>query len=519
MIPSPLRSLRGGIHERLDHDFELACDVCVIGSGAGGAVVAARLAEKGHQVVLLEEGPYRDLRSFRMDEGEAYRDLYQDRGTRSTRDLAITVLQGRAVGGSALVNWTTCFRLPDRVLERWARDFGVEGLTPEALEPHFEAVEARLSISEWPASMANANNRVLLEGCQKLGYEVNPLRRNVRGCANLGYCGMGCPTDAKQAMHLTYIPDALERGMQLFANLRAERIEVRRGLATEVLGLGLDPTTGRPTGRQLRIRPKVVIASAGALNTPTLLLRSDLDDGKVGKRTFLHPTLAMSSFFDERVDGFYGAPQSIGSHHFAERGEGKLGFFLETPPIHPMLAATASPSFGEAQLDLMSRLAQMQALIALAIDGFLPEEEGGTVTLDEKGRMRFDYPIGAPLIEAFRAASVEMARIQLAAGAREVRSLHLEPVVVRDEADLEKLERAPYGALHHSIFSAHQMGGCPMGEDAEVCVVDSRLRHRRAQNLYVVDGSVFPTSLGVNPSETIYALAHWAAEHISEAVW
>lgn len=513
-----IRSLRGGIHERLDHDFELDCDVCIVGSGAGGAVVGARLAEKGHRVVVLEEGPYRDRASFRMDEGEAYRDLYQDRGLRSTQDLAITVLQGRAVGGSALINWTTCFRLPDAVLRRWERDFGVRGLRPEVLAPHFEAVEARLSIAEWPASAANENNRVLLEGCRKLGYEVNPLRRNVRGCANLGYCGMGCPTDAKQAMHLTYLPDALERGMQLFANLRVERIEVRRGKATEVLGLALDPGSRRPTGRQLRIRPKVVVASAGALNTPALLLRSDLDDGKVGKRTFLHPTLAMSSFFDAPVNGFHGAPQSIGSHHFADRGPDKVGFFLETPPIHPMLAATASPSFGEEQLEMMSRLSHMQALIALAIDGFLPEEEGGTVTLDGEGRMRFAYPIGPPLEEAFRAASVEMARIQLAAGAREVRSLHLEPVVVRGEGDLPKLERAPYGALRHSIFSAHQMGGCPMGEDDEVCVVDSELRHRKVENLYVVDGSVFPTSLGVNPSETIYALAHWAGEHIAEAV-
>lgn len=515
MIAGGMGGPRGGIHERLDHDFALDCDVCVIGSGAGGAVVAARLAERGLSVVMLEEGAYRTRADFRMDEGEAYRTLYQERGLRSTRDLAITVLQGRAVGGSALVNWTTCFRLPDEVLRRWARDFGVEGLGPETLAPHFEAVEARLSIAAWPEALANPNNRALLEGCRALGYEAAPLRRNVKACQNTGYCGMGCPVDAKQAMHLTYLPEALERGAQLFSNLRAERVELRGGRAEAVLGLALDPKSGRPTGRQLRVRAKAVIASAGALNTPALLLRSGLDDGKVGRRTFLHPTLAMASFFDAPIQGFYGAPQSIGSHHFADRGPGKVGFFLETPPIHPMLAATASPAFGGSQLELMSRLAHMQALIALLIDGFLPEEPGGRVALGKEGRMRFDYPIGPPLEEAFRAAAVEMARIQLAAGAREVRSLHLEPVVVRRPADLEKLERAPYGALHHSIFSAHQMGGCPMGEDEAVCVVDSELRHRRVENLFVVDGSVFPTSLGVNPSETIYALAHWAGARIA----
>ncbi|HLV60169.1 MAG TPA: GMC family oxidoreductase [Fredinandcohnia sp.] len=507
-----------GVHERLDDDLDLVCDVCVIGSGAGGAVVAARLAAMGLEVVILEEGPYRDRRSFRMDEGEAYRTLYQDRGLRATQDLSITILQGRAVGGSTVVNWTTCFRVPDAVLHRWARDFGVRGLSPETLAPHFQAVEARLGIAEWPAAAANANNRVLFEGCRKLGYEVGPLRRNVRGCANLGYCGMGCPVDAKQAMHVTYLPDAFAHGARLYANVRAHRVEVRQGRAVDILGVALDPETARPTGRRLRVRPKAVVASFGALNTPTLLLRSGLDDGKVGKRTFLHPTVAMASFFDEPVQAFYGAPQSIGSHHFADRGPGRIGFFLETPPVHPMLAATAFPAFGQQQLELMSRLGHMQALIALAIDGFLPEEAGGTVRIDRDGRMRFFYPIGPPLEEAFCAASIEMARIQLAAGAREVRSLHLEPVVVRTEADLPRLERAPYGALRHSIFSAHQMGGCPMGEDEDVCVVDSTLRHRRVDNLFVVDGSVFPTSLGVNPSETIYALAHWAAEPIAAAI-
>lgn len=506
------------IHLRLDDDANVECDACVIGSGAGGAVVAARLARRGLSVVILEEGAHHTREGFRMDEGEAFRTLYQDRGLRSTSDLAITVLQGKAVGGSSVVNWTTCFRLPDAVLGHWAREFGVRGLSPEVLAPHFDAVEERLSIAEWPEAMANANNRVLLDGCRRLGYSVNPLRRNVRHCANSGYCGMGCPVDAKQAMHLTYLPDALERGAELYACVRAHRIEVSRGKATSVLGIAVEPESGRPTGRQIRVRAKTVVVSAGALNSPTLLLRSGLDDGKVGRRTFLHPTVATAAFFDHPIHGYYGAPQSIGSHHFADRGEGRVGFFLETPPIHPMLSATASPAFGERQFEVMSRLSHMQSLIALAIDGFLPGDPGGRVTLDRRGRMRFSYPIREPLEEAFRAATVEMARIQLAAGAKEVRSLHLEPVIVRSEADLEKLERAPYGANHHSIFSAHQMGGCPMGEDEEVCVVDSELRHRRVDNLHVVDGSVFPTSLGVNPSETIYALAHWAGERISTEV-
>src|SRR5690606_31298664 len=262
------------VHHRLEADLEIERDVCVIGSGAGGAVIAAGLARKGLSVVLLEEGAYRTRSEFRMDEGEAYRTLYQDRGLRSTSDLAITILQGKAVGGSTVINWTTCFRVPDGVLAHWAREFGVRGWTPEALAPHFEAVEQRLSIAEWPEALANANNRVLLDGCRRLGYSVGPLRRNVRRCANTGYCGMGCPVDAKQAMHLTYVPDAIESGAELFACVRAQRIEMAQGRARSVLGLAVDPESGRPTGRQIRVRARALVLSAGALNTPALLLRS-----------------------------------------------------------------------------------------------------------------------------------------------------------------------------------------------------------------------------------------------------
>lgn len=502
----------------LIEDLELSCDVCVVGSGAGGAVLAARLAAAGLSVVMLEEGGAFGRADFRMQEREAYRDLYQERGLRGTDDLAITVFQGKAVGGSTLVNWTTCFRVPDDVLVHWRDRHGVEGLGPEVLAPHFEAVEERLSITTWPEALANENNRVLLEGCRRLGWEVNPLRRNVRHCANTGYCGMGCPVDAKTDMHLTYLPDALERGMTLLTRVRAERIEVRGDRATGVVGWAMDPATDRPTGRRVRVRAQAVSCSAGALNSPMLLLRSGLDDGKVGRRTFLHPTVAMVALFDREIRPFYGAPQSIGSHQFAQRGEGKMGFFLETPPIHPMLAATAYPAFGVEQQAFLSQLAHVQGLISLSIDGFLPGDVGGRVSLGRGGKMCFDYPVRGALEESFRASCVAMARIQLAAGAREVRSLHRQPVVVRSEKDLPKLEAAPYGALRHAIFSAHQMGGCAMGEDPARAVVDSRLRHHRIRNLHVVDGSVFPTSLGVNPSETIYALAHWAAEHVAASV-
>ncbi len=500
-------------------DVTERCDVCVIGSGAGGAVLAAGLVERGLRVVMLEEGGHHTKAEFDLQEGTAYPMLYQDRGTRSTADLAITILQGRSVGGGTTINWTTCFRTPARILEYWRSRYGIEGLDEATLAPHFEAIEQRLNIREWPQELANANNRQLLDGCGKLGWEVGPLRRNVKACANTGYCGMGCPIDAKQAMHVTYVPDAVAKGLTLYADTRAERIETDGDRAVAVHGVVLDPVTGRPNGRRVRVLPKVVVSSGGAINGPALLLRSDLDrNGRVGKRTFLHPVVAMAAIYDDKVNAFYGAPQSIGSHHFIDRGEERMGFFLETPPLHPMLAATAFRSFGAEHQAFMAQLPHIGVLIALSVDGLLDGDEGGTVSLRDDGRIRVDYPVSNALAESFRASSVAMARVQLAAGARRVLSLHAQPVEVRTEADLAKLEKAPYGALEHAIFTAHQMGGCAMGADPRTSVVNAKLQHHHVPNLFVVDGSVFPTSLGVNPSESIYALAHWARDHVAAAV-
>ncbi len=499
----------------LANDLTVSCDVCIIGSGAGGSVLAAGLAERGLDVVVLEEGGYHTRAEFTLQERDAFPMLYQDRGTRGTADLAITILQGRSVGGGTTINWTTCFRTPDRILHHWRDVHGLDHLTRAALDPHFEAVEQRLGIAEWPAN--NANNSKLEEGCAALGWEHSQLRRNVRGCANSGYCGVGCPVDGKQAMHLTYLPDALDAGARLFADTRVDRLEVAGGRVVAVHASVLDRASGRPSGVAVTVRPKVTVSSAGAINGPALLLRSGLDDGLVGRRTFLHPVVGVGGRYAEPVHPYYGAPQSVGSHHFIDRGD-KMGFFLECPPLQPMLASTVFNGFGLEHQEFMADLPHLGAIIALQVDGLLAGDEGGTVSLRRDGRIRVDYPVEPALVEAMRASTVAMARIVLAAGAEEVASMHVEPVRLRDAAGLARLEAAPYGALEHAIFSAHQMGGCMMGNDPAASVVGPDFQHHRVAGLYVVDGSVLPTALGVNPSQTIYGLAHFACDEVAGAV-
>ena len=297
---------------------DIDCDVCIIGSGAGGATVAARLCDAGLDVVLLESGHYDTQVDFNMDEGVAFQRRYQEQGLRSTEDLAITVLQGYGVGGSTTINWTSCFRTPERILDIWRERFGVSSISREVLDPHFEQVERRLNIHQWHDSLINPNNQVLSRGAKKLGWESATLRRNVKGCMDSGYCGMGCPADAKQGMLLTHIPDALDKGLRLFANTSAQRLETKNDTVVAVHAQFGDKT--------FAIRPKVCISSCGAINGPHVFT-PDNDNGRVGKRTFLHPVVGLASVFDTPIKGWYGAPQSVSSHNLSSVVRTRLAFF------------------------------------------------------------------------------------------------------------------------------------------------------------------------------------------------
>ena len=278
----------------------------------------------------------------------------------------------------------------------------------------------------------------------------------------------------------------------------------------------LDPVTDRPTGRRVTVSAARFVVSGGAINSPALLLRSGLPDphGRVGRRTFLHPVVATIGLFDRRIDPFYGAPQSVASHAFTER-PGQTGFFLEVAPLHPVLASMALSGFGAPHRDGMKLLSRSSVVIALLRDGFLPDDEGGTVSLRENGkRLSIRYELGESHAEAMREAMKVSARIQLAAGAREVRTLHRDPVVVQEERDLAVIDTRPVGRNMCGVFTAHQMGGCAAGPDPRVSVVDANLRHHHVANLWVFDGSVFPTSLGVNPQLSILGIVSASVERM-----
>ena len=504
----------------LERDLTIETDVAIVGTGAGGGTAAEILAASGLRVALIEEGPLASSSQFRMLESDAYSQLYQESGARKTKDKAISILQGRCVGGGTTVNWTSSFRTPPATLDHWQRAHGIAGFGSADLAPWFEKMEARLAIAPWTVA-PNANNAALAIGAAKLGIPSAMIRRNVKGCWNLGYCGMGCPTNAKQSMLVTTIPAALAQGATLVTRARALAFDMRGDQVVALRCAAMDPRGTTPTSRAIVVRARAYVAAAGAIGTPALLLASRLPDphGVIGKRTFLHPTLVSAAVMPERVDGFSGAPQTVFSDHFLDSLpiDGPIGFKLEAPPIHPLLTAITIPGHGTRHAELMRDLPHLQVVIALLRDGFHARSPGGTVRLLDDGTPSLDYPIDDYLWDGARRAFESMAEIQFAAGARSVTPVHGEGIAYASQAAAkEAIARFELRPLATPIVSAHVMGGCAMGSDPRHAVVDLRGRHHHVGNLHVLDGSLFPTSIGANPQLTIYAIVAKLASALAD---
>ena len=494
---------------RQTDDRTLEADVAIIGTGAGGAVSAEILSRRGLKVILIEAGRLRSSRDFNLNEGDAYRHLYQEGTLRATQDGAITILQGRTVGGTTVVNWTSSFRTPEETLNHWHRGFGVAGTGRADLDPFFQQMEQRLGVEPW-AMPPNANNDVIKRGCEKLGWDWSVIPRNVRGCWNLGYCGMGCPTNAKQSMLVTTLPAAMDAGATLIHGARAQRLihDGSRVSAVEVRPLDHDK---RPTGAVITVKAPTVIAAGGGIQTPALLQRSEVPDpdDRVGKRTFLHVTSFAFGRYDEEMAPYYGAPQSLHSDQFTFAGgvDGPIGYKLEMMPLHPGLTAALMGGFGEEARRHIRELPNLAASIALLRDGFHEDSPGGTVSLRDNGEPQLDYPLNDYLLDGARRSLLTQVEMQFAAGARAVRPGHIRAPFYRSWAEArEGLETLPFKPLEVALGSAHVMGGCPLGDEKRG-LVNSQGRYHHLDNLYVFDGSVFPTSLGVNPQLTIYGLS------------
>lgn len=525
-FPDPVREglqrgwkVLGGPHGALPE--RITCDVAIVGSGAGAGISAEVLTRAGLKVVLVEEGPLKSSSDFRQRESEAYPSLYQESASRKTADKAISILQGRCVGGSTTVNWTSSFRTPESTLGFWQQRFGLQEYTRAALAPYFEQAERRLHISPWLAP-PNENNALLQRGAEKLGIPASVIARNVKGCWNLGSCGMGCPTNAKQSMLVTTIPAALDQGATLLVQTRAEQLVLAGGKAQALHCVAVLPN-GAPTtpAQTTTIVATHFVLAGGAINSPAVLLRSKAPDphGLLGTRTFLHPVVMSAAVLEQRVEGWAGAPQTVYTDHYLETQpiDGPIGFKLEAPPLHPVILATTLPGHGQAQADLLAKFPHTHVLLALLRDGFHEQAPGGRVRLRGDGSALLDYPLTDFVMQGARRALLAMAELQFASGAQEVLPVHemARPYGSWRQAR-EAIQALPMKPMLTKVVSAHVMGGCAMAAGEAQGVVRGDGRHWQIENLSVHDGSVFPTSVGANPQLSIYGITNRMAQGLAQ---
>ena len=491
----------------------LEADVCVVGSGAAGGVVAARLAAAGHRVIVLEAGPADQADDFDQRELTGTQRLYLDQGTTTTRDLGVIILAGSAIGGGTAVNWQTCLRLPDFVRNEWTERSGLGLFASEELERAYDAVSERLHVGT-NESGRNANNAALERGCTELGLRWTEIARNAHGCdqAQCGFCVYGCRAGGKQSTANTYLADAQRANTTIVANCRVHRVRFERRHATGVDAIVRD-AHGPPVA--LRVAAKTVVVAAGAIESPALLLRSGVAHRELGRNLTLHPTTAVAGRYDEPVRGWIGVPQSVMCDEFA-RLDGNHGYRLETSPVHPGLIALALPWHGARRhREHVQHGANISSIIVLSRD-----RNTGRVSVESDGRAVIDYKVGATERALLKHGMATAARVHHAAGAREILTLHSrEHVFTRDSGRdfdawwraIDSLSVAPNRC---AVFSAHQMGTCRMGRDSRNDVCDETGRVYERPGLYVADASLFPASSGVNPMLTIMALAHVIAGRV-----
>jgi choline dehydrogenase-like flavoprotein len=464
----------------ITQDTALDCDVVVVGSGAGGAVVAARLAEAGTDVVVLEAGDYVSERDFSHREVESLDRLYWHGGRVATDDLGLMLLAGSCLGGGTVVNYTTSFHTPEAVRRQWARERGL---------PHFEGREyadaldraaQRIGVST-KENAPGGRDRVLRRGLEALGWHHGLLPRDVRGCsqdAECGYCGLGCRRSAKQSTLVTYLVDAAGHGARILVRCKAQRVRLEAGRAA-----GIEATAD---GRyNVTVRSRLVVVACGSIESPALLLRSGISSPSLGRHLALHPATAVFGFMPERVDPWTGSLQTVYSDQFADLDSG-YGFKFETAPAHPAFAALALPWEGAAAHGaLMTRLPHLTLVGIL-----LRDRDGGRVTVNRDGQPVVRYRLSPYDRAHLRRGLIEAARVLQAAGASEILSPHPSQV---------------------PLFTFHQMASCRMGGSRAESVVDPEHRVWGVEGLYVADASCFPSSSGVNPMLTIMGMAERGA--------
>lgn len=485
--------------------FSLDADLIVVGTGAGGAMVAREAAQGGLKVIALEEGAHSGPRDFTQREDEMIPLLFQDAGGRTTVDGAVTVLQGRGVGGSTVHNTNLCKRAPDEVLTSW----NLPGWGVADLAPHYEIVERDLSVTALTDGDLNRNNALLKAACQKLGWRGALLHHNRRGCQRSGFCELGCAYDAKENALKVLIPAAVASGADVIADCRAVRV-LHDGKRVS----GVEARVVLPDGKlgaTVTLRGAVCL-SGSAVGSAQLALKSALPDpsSSVGHGLRLHPGAAIAGVFADPVVGWQGVPQSYECTEklrFDESPDNVDRSWILPVFAHPVGFGSSLPGFGAAHMAQMRNYARVAIFSAM-----LHDRTSGKVTVSGE-RVKVHYRLEPSDEKALLHGMRACAELMMAAGAQKVMVPFSQPIELTQPSQLDQILAHGYRPLDPLLTAVHPMGTLALGR-----VVELDGSWKGLERLWVADGSLFPTSLGGPPQLSIYAAAHKVAQHVVKAL-
>ena len=494
----------------VNEDTELECDVCVVGSGAGGGTAAGVLATAGLDVVVLEAGGYYSEEDFDGAELSGYARLYLNGGGVATDNQSIGLLAGSCLGGGTLVNYTWCFRPPDFVRADWKERFGLGEWAGPDFDRSLDAVWERLSISP-ESSIPSERDHAMRRGLEQLGWHSEVMQRNCKGCREeiCRLCHYGCQIGAKQSTANTWLQDAYDAGARILVETPVDRVLIEGGRARGVEAQTL-------AGHRITVRAKAVALAAGAIHTPAIMVRSGMS-GQVGKNLMLHPVLLTWGIFDEEVRPWEGTIGATFSDEFLNMGDG-YGIKYEQAATPPSILAIFAPWRGSRESAEL-----MQALRYTAGYGGLQRaRDGGEVVVGADGLPTPRWELSDFDRDVMRRGLDGAARLLEAGGARRIYSSHAGWVSYEPGRDggreklLEAADRYGWAAAQVTLGSFHLMGTARMGSAREDSVCNPDGETWDVGGLYVVDGAVLPTGLGVNPMVTIEAAAHRISRGLAE---
>lgn len=494
-------------------DLDASCEVLVVGSGPGGAVVAKELAEAGRDVILVEEGPPFGKKDFRQEAALALQRTLREGGMRTARgSMYIPTMQAIALGGGSLINSAICARAPAWVFDKWAEKTGTDAITRESLDPHYERVERFLGVEPTPLEVQGERNLRFKRGCDALGISSEPTWRNVSGCKGSGECFTGCRNGAKKSTDVSYVPAAIRAGARVFTSVRVDRVLVDGRRATGATGRVVEPFTGREAF-DARFRAKHVVLAAGCMATPLILMRSGVGNasGYLGRELQLHPGLAVMAIFEDPIDPWKGATQGYHSLHFLREG-----IKLEVLWSPPAVLAARLPGLGhdyQAHLTTYARMAPFDVIIAA-------DRSRGSVRPRRRGLepdIRFE--LDRADVELLQRGVGILSDICWAAGAESILpGIHGLPERITSKEQAEVLKRTKFAARDTIAAANHAFGTTRMAKRAELGVTDEDGRCHDLENVHVADTGIFPGSPAVNPMLTCMALADRIALRLAETM-